>query len=95
MTKELQMTIKRKGILNNFLCELIGSYNEGKVNYTLQEIDAIIKGKKIDFPSTLEKLGTLHLGHEIIVLENGTEVSVILEEREVTILNEKITDNIA
>jgi hypothetical protein len=95
MKKELQMTIKRKGILNGFICELIASYNEGKGSYTLQEINAILKGKKIDFPSTLENLNTMHLDNEIIISENGKDVSVIIEERELMILNENITDEIS
>lgn len=94
MKKELQMTIKRNGILNTFICNLISSYNEGKGDYTLQEVNGILKGKKIEFPSTLEKLSTLHLGSEIIVSENGKDVSVIIEERELMVLNENITDEI-
>lgn len=91
MKKELQMTIKRNGILNKFVCELIGSYNEGKGSYTLQEINAILKGKRIEFPHTLEKLNTMHLGDEIIISEDGENVSVIIEERELMVLNENIT----
>jgi hypothetical protein len=94
MKKELQMTIKRNGILNTFICNLISSYNEGKVDYTLQEVNAILKGKKIEFPSTLEKLNTLHLGSEIIISENGNDVSVIIEERELMVLNDNVTDQI-
>lgn len=94
MKKELQMTIKRNGILNRFICDLISAYNEGEVVYTLQEINAILKGKKVELPNTLKKLNTLHLGDEIIVSEDGENVSVIIEEREITPLNEKITDEI-
>lgn len=94
MKKELQMTIKRNGILNKFLCELIGTYNEGKVDYTLQEINAILKGKKIEFPHTLEKITTLHLANEIIISENGKDVSVIIEEREMLVLNEELINEI-
>jgi len=91
MKKELQMTIKKNGILNSFICSLIGSYNEGKVDYTLQEVNAILKGKKIEFPHTLEHINTLHLGSEIIISENGKDVSVIIEERELMVLNENVT----
>ena len=94
MKKELQMTIKRNGILNKFICDLIASYNEGKVSYTLQEINAILKGKKIEFPHTLENLSTMHLGNEIIISEDGKEVSVIIEERDLMVLNENITDEV-
>ena len=92
MKKELQMTIKRKGILNRFVCDLVSNYNEGGGSYTLQEINAILKGKRIEFPSTLEKLSTIHLGDEIIVSEDGDNVSLIIEERELMPLNEPITD---
>lgn len=95
MKKELQMIIKRNGILNKFLCDLIGSYNEGKGSYTLQEINAILKGKRIEFPHTLERLSTMHLANEIIVSENGNDVSLIIEERELMVLNESITDEIS
>jgi hypothetical protein len=95
MKKELQMTIKKSGILNRFICDLISSYNEGKGSYTLTEINAILKGKKIEFPHTLENLSTIHLGDEIIISENGKDVSVIIEERELMILNENITDEIS
>ena len=94
MKKELQMTIKRNGILNTFICNLISSYNESKEDYTLQEVNAILKGKKIEFPSKLEKLNTLHLGSEIIISENGNDVSVIIEERELMVLNDNVTDQI-
>jgi len=94
MKKELQMTIKRNGILNPFICNLISSYNEGKVDYTLQEVNAILKGKKIEFPNTLENLNTIHLGNEIIISEDGKEISIIIEERDLMVLNEQITDSI-
>lgn len=92
MKKELQMTIKKNGALNEFICNLIGVYNEGKEHYTLAEISAILKGKKINMPNTLEKLSIMHLGSEIIISENGKDVSVIIEERELMVLNENITD---
>jgi hypothetical protein len=94
MKKELQMTIKRNGALNEFICNIIGVYNEGKEHYTLVEISAILKGKKINMPHTLENLNILHLGNEIIVSENGKDISVIIEEREMMVLNENVTDEI-
>ena len=72
---------------------MIAFYNEGSQTYTLQEINAILKGKRIDFPSTLDKLSTIHLGDEIIISENGKDVSVIIEERELMSLNEPLSDN--
>ena len=95
MKKELQMTIKRNGVLNEFICAIIGVYNEGKEHYTLAEISAMLKGRKITMPYALEKLSIMHLGNEIIISENGNDVSVIIEERELMILNESITDGIS
>jgi len=94
MKKELQMTIKRNGALNEFICNIIGVYNEGKEHYSLAEIGAILKGKKINMPNTLKNLNILHLGNEIIVSENGEDISVIIEEREMMVLNENVTDEI-
>lgn len=93
MKKELQMTIKRKGILNKFVCDLIADYNEGEGSFTLQEINAILKGKRIETPHTLRNLSTIHLSNEIIISEDGENVSLIIEERELMPLNEPITDD--
>ena len=33
----------------------------------------------------------MHLGHEIIISEDGENVSLIIEERELSILNEELS----
>jgi hypothetical protein len=91
MKKELQMTIKKDGSLNEFICRLVGQNNQGDVSYRLQEVAAILKGRKVITPYALEKLNIMHLGHEIIISEDGENVSVIIEERELLILNEELS----
>lgn len=93
MKKELQMTIKRNGILNSFVCSIIANYNEGNVSYSLQEINSFLKVKALELPHTLKNLNTMHLGNEIIVSEDGENVSIIIEERELMPLNENISDD--
>jgi hypothetical protein len=85
------MTIKKDGSLNEFICKLIGQNNQGDVSYTLQEVTAILKGRKVITPYALEKLNIMHLGHEIIISEDGENVSLIIEERELSILNEELS----
>ena len=92
MKKELQMTIKKNGILNKFVCDLIATYNEGGGSYTLQEINAILKGKRVEYPNTLKNLNTTHLGDEIIISEDGENVSLIIEEKELMPLNEPMSN---
>ena len=91
MKKEFQMTIKRSGSLNEFICRLVAQNNEGEVLYTIQEVAAILKGRKVVTPYALEKLNIMHLGHELIISEDGENVSVIIEERELMVLNEELS----
>lgn len=76
---ELQMIIKRKGILNNQIADLIAFNNEWKKTYTLDEIESWIKCKVSEYPSTLRNMRTTHLHKELIILEDGEHETIIIQ----------------
>lgn len=91
MRTELQPVIKRKGILNNELFNLIAVHNENKIAYTLDEINSYCKGKRCEYPSTLENAVFSHLSNELIVMENGQDITVIIKEIHVEDIKENAT----
>lgn len=82
MTKRtnLQPTIKKRGILNNSLFELIAYHNEGKGTYSLQDILSYCKGKRVEFPSTLENMIMAISESEFTLMEDGENVNLIIKE---------------
>jgi len=80
MKTELQPVIKRKGILNNSIFDLIAMHNEDKVIYTLDEVASYCKGKMSEYPSTLENAIFSELSNEVIIMENGKDITLIIKE---------------
>lgn len=91
MRTELQPLIKKRGIMNNDIFNLIAMHNEGKVNYTLNEIASYCKGKICEYPNTLENAVFSHLSNEIIIMENGKDITLIVKETYVEENQELIT----
>ena len=80
MKKELQPIIKKRGILNNSLIEIIACNNEGKVEYSLHDIAGYCRGKISEYPNTLENAIFSELSNELIIMENGKDITLIIKE---------------
>jgi hypothetical protein len=82
MTKrtELQATVKKRGILNNTLFELIAFHNEGKGTYSLQDILSYCKGKRTEYPNTLENMIMAISENDFTIMEDGVAVNLIIKE---------------
>lgn len=83
MKTELQPIIKKRGIMNNDMFNLIAMHNEGKCTYTLNEIHSYCKGKICEYPNTLENSTFSHLSNELIIMENGKDITLIIKETHV------------
>lgn len=80
MKTELQATIKKRGILNNCLFELIAYHNEGKGTYSLQDILSYCKGKRVEYPATLENMMMAISESEFTLMEDGENITIIVKE---------------
>ena len=85
MTTELQPIIKRRGLLNNDLFGLIAIHNEGKASYSLGDITSYCKGKMSEYPSSLKNAVFTHLPDEIVIMENGKDITLIIQKTDVKI----------
>lgn len=77
---ELQPIIFKKGILNNELFNLIAFNNEGNKEYNLEEIKSYCECKVCEYPNTLKDAKFTHVSDELIIMENGKDVTVIIRK---------------
>lgn len=80
MKTELQTMVKKRGIMNNDIFNLIAMHNEGKVTYSLNEVASYCKGKMCEYPNTLENAIFSELSNELIIMENGKDITLIIKE---------------
>jgi len=71
-----EVSIKRNGLLNNDLFKLIAYNNEGKADYTLGEIESYLKCKVTEYPATLCKMVVLGLEDELVIMEDGENITL-------------------
>jgi hypothetical protein len=90
---ELQPIIKKAGILNTDIFNLIAYHNENKGHYTLSEIHSYLKCKIAEYPSTLKSIVITRLYDEIVIKENGEDTNLIIKETIKPNQNEKDINN--
>jgi hypothetical protein len=71
-----EVSIKRNGLINNDLFKLIAYNNEGYQQYTLDEIESYLKCKIAEYPATLSKMILLGLEDELVIMEDGENITL-------------------
>lgn len=80
MKTEYRVTFKDDFILNNTISKLVSFHNSGKANYSLPELEIILKSKLSEYPSTLSDMTLTHLEDELIICSYPETISVIIHE---------------
>lgn len=81
MKTELSIIFLRPGLLNKDIANVAALNNEGSNQFLLNDIAGYIICKASEFPFTLGKLKVVVKKNKINVMENGTDQTVILEEK--------------
>ena len=89
MKKQFQIKAYRSGILNTSLMDIISKHN-GSIEHdiTLDDIHGYVKCKKTEYPATLEKMITEIVMNELVIIEDGENVTLIVEEKEIVELKD-------
>lgn len=79
MRKKYRLIFEKKGDLNYNICDLISHHNAGKQYYSMSDIEIILRGKQAEYPSLYRNLSITHMGDELIVSEDGENVTAIIQ----------------
>lgn len=91
MEKQFQINVFRSGFLIGELMGIIANHN-GHPEFCqidLEDIQGFIKCKKIEYPSSLKRVITEIVMNELVVMEDGENVTFIVEEKQIVKLKEE------
>jgi len=71
-----EVSIRKNGLLNGDIFKLIAYNNEGREQYTLNEIESYLKCKISEYPATLSKMILLGLDDELVIMEDGENITL-------------------
>lgn len=92
MKTQFQVNVFQSSFLLSEIMEIIANYNENPeyCGIDLEDIQGFIKCKKIKYPSSLKKTITEIVMDELVVMEDGENVTFIIEEKKIVELKKEI-----
>jgi hypothetical protein len=83
MKTKFQPIIYTKGELIAEIVNIIASNNSGNKQIGLHDIESYIKCKQMLYPSMFRSLKMEIVMNELVIMENGEDVSMIIVEQEI------------
>lgn len=84
MKTKLEIFFYRTGITNTIMAKVISAHNEGLNLLLIQEVNAILKGLRTEYPSNLKdlKLEFIERDGKLNVYEDGKTITSTIQETE-------------
>ncbi len=91
MKRQFQIKTYKSGMLNSALMDIISKHNENPESYPidLEDIHGYVKCRRTELPTSLQKMITEIVMDELIIMEDGKNVTMIVEEKVIVELKEE------
>lgn len=91
MKTQFQVKVFQSSFLLSEIMEIIANYNQHPefCSMDIEDIQGFIKCKKIKYPSSLKKAITEIVMDELVVMEDGENVTFIIEEKKIVELKKE------